>query len=113
MLGQKLRGMGHDPTNVQVVIEGDDNLYVVDNTGIILCIKGHEEGHVGCHEEGHTGGHVIKERSDESLRSALRKARAEHKTLASELAVARLQLEEANSLVAQLRKEAASLARSN
>ena len=47
MLGQKLRGMEHDPTNVQVVIEGDDNLYVGDNTGIILCIKGHEEGHVG------------------------------------------------------------------
>ena len=60
MLGEKLRGMGHDPTNVQVVIEGDDNLYAVDNTGIILHIKSHEEGHVGRHEEGHTGGHVTK-----------------------------------------------------
>ena len=113
MLGEKLRGMGHDPTNVQVVIEGDDNLYVVDNTGIILHIKSHDEGHVGRHEEGHMGGHVTEERSDESLRSALREARAERETLTNKCSETRQQLEEANSLIAQLREEAASLARAN
>ena len=113
MLGKKLKGMGHDPTNIQVLIEGDDNLYVVDNTDVILHIKSHEEGHVGCHEEGHTGGHMTEERPDESLRSALCKARVERETLTNEFAAARQQLAEANSLIAQLREEAASLAKAN
>ena len=46
MLGEKLREMGHDPANVQVIVEGEgDNLYVVDESGLIIHVE--NDAHVG------------------------------------------------------------------
>ena len=49
MLGEKLWEMGHDPANVQVVIQGDGdvaNLYLVDDSGVIKAINGSMSAHV-------------------------------------------------------------------
>ena len=50
MLGEKIRTLGHDPANVQVIVKGEGNnssLYLVDDTGIIKCVKENMEDHVG------------------------------------------------------------------
>ena len=62
MLGEKLREMGHDPANIQVIVEGEgNNMYVVDESGLIMHVENdaHVEDHVN------TG-------IDERPRSALR-----------------------------------------
>ena len=50
MLGEKLRSIGHDPVNVQVVVQSDnvnDTIYVVDGTSVISCMKHMQhKGHV-------------------------------------------------------------------
>ena len=95
MLGEKLRSMGHDPANVQVIIqvEGDNsNFYVVDDTGIIKCVMGNVDDHVE--------GHVTEEVIDIRLCSALHEAGNE--SLVNELAMARQELLEIKSIVSQL-----------
>lgn len=106
MLGEKLREMGHDPANVQVVIQGDGdvaNLYLVDDSGVIKAINGSMSAHV--HESPE---HVTQSESVESLRSALREARDENQRLADELTTVRHQLSDANVSVEGLRAEIVS-----
>ena len=104
-LGEKIRTLGHDPANVQVIVKGKGNnssLYLVDDTGVIKCVKENVEDHVG--NQG-----IPNERS----RSALREVEAVIESLTNELTTARQELEEANSLVSRLRAEVASLGDSN
>ena len=69
---------------------------------MIKFIKSHVENHVGRHVS-----------DGQRLRSALCEADADGKTIANELATGKQQLAEANSLVAELREELATLAKSN
>lgn len=105
MLGEKLRSMGHDSANVQVIIQGNSNLYLVDDTGVIKCVMGNVDDHVDAH--------VTEEITSTRLRSVLREAKAENESLANELATARQELLEAKSLIAELKEEAASLVGAN
>ena len=53
MLGEKIRTLGHDPANVQVIVKGEGNnssLYLVDDTGVIKHAKENVEDHVGNRE---------------------------------------------------------------
>ena len=95
-MSEKIRTLGHDPANLQVIIKGEGNnssLYLVDDTGVIKCVKENVEDHMG-------GRGIPNERSH----SALHKAEVVIESLTNELATARQELEEANSLVSQFGK---------
>ena len=105
MLGERLREMGHDPANVQVVIQGDgdvENLYLVDDLGIIRASKGNVATHV---HEVHE--HVTQPESSKSLRTALHEARDENQRLMYELTTVRRELSNAGELIADLKEEIA------
>ena len=105
MLSEKIRTLGHDPANMQVIAKSEGNnssLYLVDDTAVIKCVKENVEDH--------TGGWGIP---NECSCSALHKAEVVIESLTNELATARRELEEANSLVSQLREEVALLGNSN
>ena len=49
MLGEKIKTLGHDPAIVQVIVKGEGNnsrLYLVDDTGVIKCVKENMKDHV-------------------------------------------------------------------
>ena len=69
--------MGHEPANVQVVIQGDSNvakLYLVDDSGVIIKVV---EDNVADHMH-ETNEHVTQTESLEKLRSALCEVRDEN-----------------------------------
>ena len=105
MLGEKIKTLGHDPAIVQVIVKGEGNnsrLYLVDDTGVIKCVKENMKDHV-----------MDWWIPNEWSRSALCEAEVAIESLTNELATARQELEEANSLVSRLKAEVASLGNSN
>ena len=95
--------MGHDPANVQVVIQGDgdvENLYLVDNSGVIKVIKGKVAVHMHDLPE-----HVSQPKLIESLCSALHKV---SQCLADKLTTVRRELPDVNTRVGGLQREVVS-----
>lgn len=92
--------MGHDPVNVQVIIQGDGGVYLVDDSGIIRASKGNVAVHVCEVYE-----YVTLPESIKNLCSALREVRDENQHLVDKFTTVRCELSNAGELIAGLKEE--------